>query len=80
MCTAGAKLDTSCTPAGGLRVTSGPVPRVIAEHAGFFSIPKMPNRKPGFICLNDFDRFRTSHVPDSDDAFLGSNRKFHTVV
>lgn len=80
MCAASTKLDTPGTPAGGLRVTSRPIPRVIAEHAVFFTIPKVSNRQPAFVCLDDSHRFRTSHVPDSNDAFLGSNRKLHTVV
>lgn len=80
MCTTGAKLDIPCTPARGLGVTSCPIPRVITEDAAFRSIPKVSDRQPGFVCLNDFHRFRTSHVPDSDDTFLGSNRELHTVV
>ena len=80
MCTTGSKLDIPCPPAGGLGVTSCPIPRVITKHDAFCSVPKVSDRQPGFVCLNDFYRFRASHVPDSDDAFLGSNRELHTIV
>lgn len=80
MCATGAELDIACTPAGRLRVSSCPIPRVITEHATFFSTPKVSDGQPGFVRLNDFHRFRTSHVPDCDDALLRSNSKFHTVV